>query len=78
MKKIEGKFKKYLIIFVVSGILSGALSIFTGIIDVQRIKKMWFRSLEGEWFYPENYSENWEKFLDTGNPVFCSPSIRVY
>jgi len=62
MIKIEGKLKIYLIVFIVSGIISGALFISTGIIDIQKIKKLLFSNrYEEEWFYPENFTQDWYK-----------------
>ena len=78
MKKLEEKSKKYLILFVVSGIISCVLSVYSGIIDVQKIKNNFFlKSYEDEWFYPDNYSENWNQFLEYPVPLICSLSIRV-
>jgi hypothetical protein len=77
MKKLEEKSKKYLIVFVVSGILSCLLLIFSGTIDVQKIKNNFFlKSYEDEWFYPDNYSQHWE-FLENHNLDICGISIRV-
>ena len=78
MKKLEEKSKKYLILFVVSGIISCVLSVYSGIIDVQKIKNNFFvKRYEDEWFYPDNYSENWNQFLEYPVPLICSLSIRV-
>ena len=78
MKKLEDKFKKYLIVFGVSGIISCVLSVYSGIIDVQKIKNNFFvKSYEDEWFYPDNFSENWDQFLEYPVPLICSLSIRV-
>lgn len=79
MKKLGEKAKNYLIVFVVSGIISCLLSVFSGIIDFQKIKNNFsVKSSEDEWFYPGNYSEHWDEFLEDPDPLICSISNRVF
>ena len=79
MKKLGEKTKKYLIVFVVSAILSVVLLFFSGIINVQKLKNEFYhnKGYGDESFDPEDFSKYWEELMEYPDSNICDVSIRV-